>query len=228
MAKLQRITTPFGRIVFSFLQRASYKFKKDAGSFSVRINLDDTAETALLIDKLDAAYEASIESALLELQKKMPKAERGALKLADKPYRRPLDPDTGAELPLWQLTASLPHRIIGEEAGQKVVLRKQQPMILDAKNKPIREELGAGSVVRVAADINPWSSPIGVGISLRLVGVQVKEYMAPGAGDPGFGEVDGFEANSLKASDPVEVIHSPDVTDGHAAPVTDGGTKSEW
>jgi len=225
MAKLKRITTPFGRVVFSFLQRASYKFKKDTGSFSVRVNLDDDAETAALIETLEAAYQESIESALAELQKRMPKATREALKLADKCYRRVLDPDTGAELPLWQLTASLPHRVIGEEAGKKVVLRTQQPMILDAKNKPMREELGAGSIVRVAADINPWSTAIGTGISLRLVGVQVKEYVAPGAGDPGFGEIDGYEVSQAKASDPVEIISAPETAPAAESNV---GPKSEW
>lgn len=225
MAKQQRITTPFGRVVFSFLQRASYKFKKDTGSFSVRVNLDDNAETAELIDKLEAAYEASVAAALVELQQKMPRATAEAIKRADKCYRRVVDPDTGAELPLWQLTASLNHRVIQEENGKKVVVRTQQPMVLDSKNKPMREELGTGSIVRVAADINPWSTQLGTGISLRLVGVQVKEYVAPGAGDPGFGDVDGFEVSQMKTSDPVEIISEP-----VSAPAGEShtGPQAEW
>lgn len=221
--KKVQLTTPFGRAGWCNLQNPSYKFKTEAGHFSCRVVLPEGTDTDALISRLGELYDEAYANNLAEAQRE--KSAILEIKRADKPYRRPQDPDTGADLPGYQVTAGLQYKAIGkDETGRKVVLFTKRPIVQDAKKNPVRQEVGSGSLVRMSFSAEPFFTPsVGSGLSLRLIGVQVKELIHPGGGDPGFSEVEGYEEVTT-ASDPVETTHAPE-----AAGVEDAGDmKADW
>lgn len=219
------IVTPFGRAAYCALSRPSDKFKAD-GEYSARILLDDGPETQALIAQLDNLYEAAYQTNLAEVQKDKPKVQE--IKRADKPYRRQEDPDTGEQLPGFQLNGRVGAIVRGKKGadgqpGPKLYDRR--PQVVDAKKQPVRQEIGSGSIIRLSLDANPfYTAALGSGLSMRLIGVQVKELVPVGMRDAGFGETDGFES---KASDPVETIHDQrdEIT---ATEPTAGDVPAEW
>jgi len=226
--KPTQIVTPFGRAAWCSLSRPSDKFKAD-GEYSARVLLDDSPETQALIEQLDALYEKAYQDNLAEVRRDKPKVE--VIKRADKPYKRQEDPDTGAELPGYSINARMGAIVRGKkgpggEPGPKLYDRR--PQVVDAKNQPVRQEVGAGSVIRLSVDANPFfTAALGSGLSLRLIGVQVKELVPVGMRDAGFDDVEGFEAPQSTASDPVETIHQPG--DAEAAPEPQpGDVPSDW
>lgn len=68
--------------------------------------------------------------------------------------------------------------------------------VFDAKVKPMDEEIGNGSTVKVSYMCAPYYTPSTktAGVSLRLVGVQVIDLVSFGDGDCGFTEEEGFTA----------------------------------
>lgn len=83
------------------------------------------------------------------------------------------------------------------------IIKRTVP-VFDAKGKPIDVNLGNGSIVRVAFQVVPfWKSVKLNGVTLFLDAVQVielKEYGgSTNAGNFGFGEEDGYEAEETEA-----------------------------
>ena len=83
--------------------------------------------------------------------------------------------------------------------------------LFDAKGKPITEaiKLGNGSVCRISFTVAPYYNATnkGVGLSLRLVAVQVielVEYSAGNAESYGFDEEEGYEAKDADDDPPFE------------------------
>lgn len=210
------IITPWGRAAWCSLQRPSYKFKPREGEFSARIVLPEGPETTALIAQLEALYDKAYADNLAEAQREKPKI--ASIKRADKPYKRPQDPDTGEELPGYQLNSRLKYRHYGvDEHGVEVILFTKRVSVQDSKKQPVRQEVGSGSIIRLALSVGSFYTAIGSGISLKLVGVQVKELVPLGQRDPGFDEVEGgFE--EATASDPVEVTHEPLTADQETGP----------
>ncbi len=231
MARDQKFTTPFGTAGFCALHRPSTKFNAD-GQYSAQVILPEGPETDAFIEKLDALYEASylanLAEAQADLDAKAAKAGKEARKLesikrADKPYRRPVDPDTDEPLPGWVVSARL--NAVVRDGKDGPVLYTRKPMILDSKNKPVAQPVGSGSTIRLQFTAGPFfTGAVGSGLSLKLIGVQVKDLAPMGVGKAEFGEVDGFEANSITtASDPVEAIHAPVDPDS-----TPGDAPADW
>jgi hypothetical protein len=230
MARDPKLTTPFGRAGFCALSRPSTKFKPD-GEYSAQVLLPEGPETAAFIADLEARYEgaygAHLAAAQSELDAKAAKAGKEArhlesIKRADKPYRRPVDPDTDEPLPGWVVTARLGAVVRDGKDGPVLYTRK--PVIVDSKNQPVLQPVGSGSLIRMQFTAGAFfTAAVGSGLSLRLVGVQVKELAAMGVGRAEFDETDGFIES--KASDPVEHTHAP--VDGVAeSPV--GEIPGEW
>ncbi len=74
-------------------------------------------------------------------------------------------------------------------------------MVVDSKLKPIPSSvnIGDGSEVKVSYKVRPYTAPVGYGVTLSLVGVQVLnlvEYQ-----NTGFGEEDGFTSESVTPVD---------------------------
>ena len=98
-----------------------------------------------------------------------------------------------------------------DETGQicvkfnmKALIRKkngeefeQKPGIVDAKKKPIKANVGGGSVIKVAFEPVPYyNAAAGSGVSLRLKAVQVLDLVEYGGGDYGFDEEEGYTAEN--------------------------------
>ena len=220
--KTKQLVTPFGRAGFCRLIRPNFKFQPEAGEFNARLILPPD-QAAPLIAQLDALYEAAYAKNLAEVQAKKPGVRE--IKRADKPYRQVEDPDTGEKLPDFQFNFRLKFKRIGKnEQGVKEVYGTQRPIVVDSKGQPVREEIGAGSTIRVSfLPMGFYTAALGSGLSTRLVGVQVKELVQIGLEKPEFDEVEGYEAPQSTASDPVETIH-----DGADAPIAADNDDAEW
>jgi len=230
--KETKLTTPFGTAGWCSLIRPNTKFKED-GEYSAQVILAESPETDAFIQTLDGMYEeaqvAALVAAQAELDSKAAKAGKQAkqltaddIKRADRPYRRPVDPDTSEPLPGWVVNARLGAVVRDGKNGPVLYTRK--PVIVDSANKPVRQPVGSGSTIRIQFTAGQfYTAAVGAGLSLRLVGVQVKELAAMGVGKAEFGEVDGFveESQSL-ASDPVETTHAPETE------ATSADAQQEW
>lgn len=200
--------TPFGRAGFCALDRPSTKFDPD-GKYNARVLLDPGPETDALIATLQAMYDQAYEESLAEVRKDKPKTED--IKRADPPFGPQEDPDTGEKLPGYQINASL-SAVVRDK--NKAILFRRAPIVVDKNNNPVTVGVGGGSIIRMSFRVSKFYTKIGAGLSLRLIGVQVRDLIPIGVGDPGFSPVDGsFEG---KASDPVEHTHAPET-----APVVD-------
>ena len=79
--------------------------------------------------------------------------------------------------------------------------------MFDSANKPVEDRVGGGSVIRISAEVRPWFVPtMGVGLTLRMKGVQIQELKSPSSGgesasDHGFDEVEGFKAETFESLD---------------------------
>jgi len=237
MAKRKKteLVTPFGRAAWCALARPSTTFKAD-GEYSARILLEPGPETDAFIAQLDQLYEDAYRENLATVQKDRPKIE--SIKRADKPYKHQEDPDTGETMPGFQLNARLGAVVRGKSPGNDAdgnsipgpKLYTRQPQVKDAKNQAIvpTPEIGGGSIIRLAIDAEPFfTASIGSGVSLRLMGVQIQKLIPLGVRDTQFGEVDGYEANAVTASDPVETMHAPatDVPNNDSA---EGDVPTAW
>ena len=79
---------------------------------------------------------------------------------------------------------------------------ENRPILKDAQNKPMnlnKYEVGAGSEIRVMAEIIPYSSPTaGNGVSLRMRAIQVLKLVPPGSGGYDFSSQEGFKADETR------------------------------
>jgi hypothetical protein len=226
--KATKILTPFGRAAWCSLSRPSDKFKAD-GEYSARILLDPGPETDALIKQLDDLYEAAYQDNLHDVQKDKPKVQE--IKRADKPYKHQEDPDTGEQLPGYTINSRLSAIVRGKKKGDGSPGEKlydRRPAVVDSKNQPIRQEIGAGSIIRLSVDASPFfTAALGSGLSLRLIGVQVKELVPIGMREAGFDDVEGFEAPQNTASDPAETTHAP-TENAAPADASTGDVAAEW
>jgi hypothetical protein len=186
------ITTPIGTAVYPHLNEPDTKFEDD-GVYTTQLRL--TAEEAEpVIEKLESMYETEYDKFCKE--KKKPK-----LKQADRPWSEEYDDEgneTGHYLFRFKMKAKT-------RKGAEL-----RPVLFDSKCQPLSENIGGGSKMKVSFEPHCWLVPaLGVGISLRLRGVQVLElieYGGASAKSLGFGEEDGFEstAASLSATEETE------------------------
>lgn len=203
-SKRVKLTTPFGRAGFCALIRPSVKFNPD-GDYNAKVVLPDGPETDALIATLDALYEKAYKDNLAEARIEKPKLVD--IKRADKPFRRPIDEDTGEALPGWVLNSRLT-AIYRDKQGR--ITSESKPVTVDSQNNPVTHDVGAGSTIRVQFLASGFYVPaLGSGLSLKLVGVQVKDLVPLGSAKAEFDALpDGF-VETAKAHDPVEVMHAP-------------------
>ena len=189
--------TPAGVALYPKLNEPDTKFKAE-GQYSVKLRL--SAEDAQeLIDEIDSLADAAFEEALAEAKNER---EKKKIKRADPAYSAEEDEDgkeTGNFLFNFKMAASGVSKKTGKEWTRTCP-------VFDAKRKPIdlkTVQIGSGSVVKVAYVLSPFSTAIGVGVSLRLEAVQVLERREWGSRDAsafGFGDEEGFEAEENTGS----------------------------
>lgn len=203
------VMSPKGIFVWPRLNEPDTKFNKD-GAFSVRLRLSPE-NSQILIDKIEAELAAFWPKAKEELQEKLNNAKSGAdkakarkaleeMKESDKAYKPAYD-DDGNETGEFEFNFKMPATYVKDKgkATEKVV--SIRPDIFDAKGRLLRSPppIWGGSEGYVSGELRPFSTTIGVGVSLRLKAAQVTKLVSGSGGRDaaayGFGAEDGgYEA----------------------------------
>ena len=185
--KLARVTTPLGSALWPYLNNPDTKFDED-GVYKVTLRLNqDDEESSELISLLQGEADKWYKSMVKE--KKNPK-----LKKADLPWNEVIDEDgnpTGEMDIRFKLKAKI------RTKDDRVI--ENRVALFDAEGTPFKAEdiIGSGSKVKVCADAWGYIAPIGCGVTLRIVAVQIidlKTYEGKSAQDFGFDKTDGFTA----------------------------------
>jgi hypothetical protein len=192
-------TSPRGIAVFPKLSTPDTKFNPD-GDYKITLRL--SAEDAAAM--IEAAEEMRAE-AMAAAKKNLDKPKAAKLKFADLPFKQALDSD-GNETGETEFNFKM-KALVKTSDGR---VKTQKPIVVDAKKKPVADDVWGGSEVKVNYAMAPFFVPaLGIGVSLRLRGVQVLKLVKGGASaDAMFGEEDGYEAG--------EQEHAPE---GDDAPV---------
>jgi hypothetical protein len=188
MAKYRRETTPEGVAYYPWLSKPDVKFQSDKGgnySCNVFVDTDDAKPLAKIIDKTISEYQTLIEN-----------TEGKKLSLNDKPYVAHGDPkDKNKIIPQGKVMFKI--KQYGLLGGKPF-----RPIVVDAKGKPMLDNNGdnitvfGGSKVKVAFDLFTYNVGGNIGVSLKLVGVQVIELQdsaEPDISKLGFKEEKGYE-----------------------------------
>ena len=170
--KLIEFTTPKGIAQYPWLSKPDTKYNEE-GVYKVNLILPK-AEAIPLLKQINEVFAENVD-------KETKKAKGADIKKANPPYAEELDDE-------------------GQPTGN-VVLRfksKYKPAVFDAKGIPmVDSSIWGGSELKVNGSIAPYfTSMIGAGVSLRLSGVQVIQYVDGGSGSAdrfGFKEEAGYE-----------------------------------
>lgn len=191
--KAVRNTTPAGRSVYPKLNTPDTKYKP-LGEYTTKLVL--SAEDAQpLIDQYEQILNSYFEEQKAELMKGdgKSKAKAKALKFAaDRPYKPEVD-DEGDDTGNVVFNFKMPARIAREGKADLVM----KPDVFDAAGKKLESppDIWGGSVLKVAYELRPFNTNIGVGLSLRLNAVQIIELRQGGQRDAsgyGFGAEEGY------------------------------------
>lgn len=157
--KFLRLVSPKGVAVYPRLNTPSTKFKEE-GEYSVKLTVPANEAVGYLEQIKAVAREFYKEQCSLLKKEK--------LKVHAFPWEEDGDKVTIKFSNVAKITAKN-----GQSYDLKVAL-------LDSKGSPITDLIGAGSILKVAAEVKPWYVPaLGVGVSLRLRAVQVIDLKAP-------------------------------------------------
>jgi hypothetical protein len=178
----KRMTTPKGTASWPKLNEPDTKFDAK-GLYSVQLRIPQ-AEAAKLMAELTSMYDGYYAEQVREAKKK--------LKKCDFPWSAVTN-DAGNETGEIEFKFKMVARIETKD-GRTI---EQRPILFDAKQRPMNDRIGGGSILRVGFEPHLWYVPAtGVGLSLRLKAVQVielRESGGRGAADFGFAEEEGFE-----------------------------------
>ena len=184
--KIVRYTTPKGIAQYPWVIEADTKFIKE-GQYHVQLDVPKSLAEGM-ITKLTELLEAEYNKLCKEKGKKLNKI----------PFFDEVDDNT---LQFKFKQNKVIHRQDGQTNEVKIPL-------FDAKGKPIgnKIKLGNGSTIKVSYTVAPYYNATnkGVGLSLRLVAIQVielVEYSAGNAESYGFGEEEGYESSDESKDD---------------------------
>ena len=180
--KFPRITTPIGTAQWPWLKEPDTKFDKDG---VYRVNLRMTKEegesTVKEITKILDSYVKQLKD----------DPQNKNIKIGPLPIKDVEDEDG---VPTGEIEFKFKMKAVVGSGADKW---EQRPAIFDSQKRPMSENIGGGSRMRIGAELIPYNSPaVGVGISLRLKTVQVIDLVEFGGGlDPDsweFDKEDGF------------------------------------
>ena len=180
------ITTPFGSALWAHLVEADKKFS-ELGDFKVNLKVSE-ADAADLIAQIQAEKEKALEVFKEEAKAegKTPKAI-AKIKLSDiDPYEED-DEEEGVMIFKFKRKAAY----LKDDGN---IVHFDVPLI-DATGKTIpdgkKPNIGNGSTIRVMAELVPYNmATSGVGVSLRLKKVQIKNLVEFSTDGPGFDAVE--------------------------------------
>lgn len=200
---------PAGIAVFPKLETPDTKFNA-MGVFKTGVRLSG-AEAQKVRDDIDAliaeSFKATAEHLIAEgkakkqgddivlLKDGKPEKKDGKLKTlqyADRAYKEELDEEgneTGDIVFNTKTTATYK-----DKAGK---VQNRKVTVVDAKLKPMSKSVWGGSKIVVNADLSPFYTAVGVGVSLRLNAVQVLELRSGGRDVSSmFDAQEGYEAGA--------------------------------
>lgn len=198
-SKQKPSVTPRGILIYPHFHAPDTKFDKD-GVYRAKLKLT-TDEAQPLIDTIESGIVEQLAKAKKEFTEKNPgkKFENAKLaKIADKPYQVGEADDEGFVFFNFKMKASGKKKDSEETWTRKLAL-------FDAKGTPLPAgtKVGGGSEAKIAYTLNPFSTAIGTGMSLRLESAQIlvlREFSRD-ANSFGFGNEEGFEVNESAAAD---------------------------
>ena len=199
--KNEKFRTPRGVFVYPKLNEPDTKFNAE-GIYSLRLRLSSD-EAKPLIEKIEAAAAAKFDAEKAELMKGDGKSKAKAKQLkmvSDKPYRAVVD-DDGNETGDVEFNIKMRAQRTDKKTGKVI---KMKPAIFDAKGKELKAPpmIWGGTEGKVSGEFVPFATNIGVGVSLRLAGVQILDLVSGGQRDAkslGFEEEDGYEGEDAPA-----------------------------
>lgn len=182
MNKNPRFITPVGEANFPYLNKPDTKFDAN-GVYRVQLILDDTPDFQAMITKLEAIlddYEVQAKEEGKKIIGKMPLFET--------------EEDGRVSMKFKQKAIITPKK--GDPFEAKIGL-------FDKYNRPITEEIGRGSLLKVCFEAVPYYTPASrmIGLSLRIVAVQVRELKT--RDDLNDGASYGFDAEDSRDDDEV-------------------------
>lgn len=180
------ITSPFGTALWAAIVEPDTKFN-ELGDYKINLRVPE-AEAQALMDQILAEKEKALEMFKEEARAagKLPKAIE-KIKLSE---QNPFEEDEEEEgVIVFKFKRKASYIKDGGELVHFTV------GLVDATGKTIPEKskpnVGNGSVVRVMAELVPYNmATTGVGISLRLMKVQIKELVEYSTDGPGFDAVE--------------------------------------
>lgn len=186
--KGEKVQTPKGTGQYIYVTKPNTRFAEEgeAGHFEVTILLTQAQANPIIekIEKIKAAAIAEIE----EAKGKKPK-------VADDPYQT--DEKTG--LIKMKFKKPAVSKIEGKEVKNHVAVVDSQANVLPQDKIP---NIGSGSTVKINGFLSPfWVPAVGVGVSLKLRGLQlIKLVEFGGQDDTNFdAEDDGYEFEAADA-----------------------------
>jgi len=215
-----KVMTPKGIFVFPKLASPDTKFKAD-GEYGVKLRLG-VDESEALIAKIEADLakywpvakaeaEAKVENAKTGPDKAKAKKALAEMKEADKSYKPAYD-DEGNETGEYEFNFKMPAFFMKDKGKATEKKTAMRPDVFDAKGKKLAvvPDIWGGTTGIVAGELRPFSTAVGVGISLRLKAVQIIELRQGGSGGTaegyGFGKQEGgFESED----EPSMADHAP-------------------
>lgn len=178
--KVIRYTSPKGTAKYPWLVDADTQFVKD-GQYHVQLEVSQDNAVGI-IEKLTAVLDEAYTNLCREKGKKLNKV--------------PFFEETDGGNVVFKFKQN---KIIKRKDGTTIEVKIP---LFDSKGKPItdRPKVGNGSVIKTSFTVMPYFNQInkGVGLSLRLVAVQIidlVEYNSGNAESYGFEQEEGYEAN---------------------------------
>jgi len=199
---MNSIVTKPGYAVWPKLNKPDQYNEQSRPEYNLKLALQGE-DAEYLIKEIDKALgEAPTELATWRKKNFKPQHLK---KKAPLPYENEVD-DEGQETGRMLFKFKTPAFIKNWKTGEEV---PNKPDLFDSKLRPITDEIWGGSKVKVSAQLRPYCVPaIGLGIQLRIKGVQVLELVGPASSNSseGFEEEDGYESRVERA---LEVAESP-------------------
>lgn len=198
---LRRLNTPVGTGKYLHIESPDFEFDKN-GAFKVKLFFDPNQND---VQSMMTTFDGLLEEAM-EYFTSQAKNAREAKKVRpseNTPYYFEEDED-GKQTGLIYIN---PKMVASGTTKEGEAWTRKVP-IFDAKGVRVVEKLnaGGGTTMTVALELRPYyNAQSGVGISLKLKGVQIAELKTFGGGiqtaeDAGFGEIDGgFSADTFEA-----------------------------
>jgi hypothetical protein len=192
----KKITTPVGKAIWPHLNTPDTTFDKDGGIYAVTLRLH-ASEATELIEEITSVFADNMAKLERETGKK-PKA-------ASMPVKDSVDEDGN---PTGEVDIKFKLKAVGKSGGDTW---EQRPALFDSSGRPLTEVVGAGSTVKVGAEVVPYfTASVGAGVTLRLKAVQVIELVEYSKGGDfnawSFEKEDGFVSKGKEeptVADPV-------------------------